>query len=156
MKKQVNKKLMICLIIDFIFLILLLILITCLIKKNIIVQQTEAEFYNKNKEKLNKAVIEIYRNNDADDIKINGVKSVYYDKEAETRYIDFALPTQLFDLYSTYRGIVYSENNTPYLLGIKENELNKKTENTWEYSKNGNQGLVKRIDNKWFIYSIDF
>lgn len=117
---------MICLIIDFIFLILLLILITCLIKKNIIVQQTEAEFYNKNKEKLNKAVIEIYRNNDADDIKTNGVKSVYYDKEAETRYIDFALPTQLFDLYSTYRGIVYSENNTPYLLGIKENELNKK------------------------------
>lgn len=93
MKKQANKKLMICLIIDFIFLILLLILITCLIKKNIIVQQTEAEFYNKNKEKLNKAVIEIYRNNDADDIKINGVKSVYYDKEAETRYIDFALPT---------------------------------------------------------------
>ena len=74
MKKQANKKLMICLIIDFIFLILLLILITCLIKKNIIVQQTETEFYNQNKEKLNKAVIEIYRNNDADDIKINGVK----------------------------------------------------------------------------------
>lgn len=155
MKKKVNKKIIICLIINLILLILLLVLIIGLIKKSIIIHQTELEFYNKNKDKLNKAVIEIYKNNSAEDIKIDGVKSVYYDKDNDTHYIDFALPTQLFDLFSTYRGIVYSENNTPYLLGVNENELNKKNENTWEYSKNGNQGYVKRISYKWFIYSID-
>ena len=58
-------------------------------------------------------------------------------------------------MFSTYRGIVYSENNTPYLLGIRDNELNKINEDTWEYSKNGNKGVVKKIDDKWFIYSID-
>ena len=58
-------------------------------------------------------------------------------------------------MFSTYRCIVYSENNTPYLLGIRDNELNKINEDTWEYSKNGNKGVVKKIDDKWFIYSID-
>lgn len=156
MKRKVNKKLIMCLIINFILLILLLVLIVGLIKKNIIIHQTEVEFYNKNKEKLNKAVIEIYKNGSTKDIKIDGVKSIYYDKVTNAHYIDFALPTQLFDLFSTYRGIVYSEDNTPYLFGVKESELNKKNEDIWEYSKNGNQGFTKRIDDKWFIYSIDF
>ena len=77
MKRKVNKKLIICLIINFILLILLLVLIVGLIKKNIIIHQTEVEFYNKNKDKLNKAVIEIYKNGSTKDIKIDGVKSIY-------------------------------------------------------------------------------
>lgn len=156
MKKKLNKKLIICLIIDFILLILLFVLLNVFIQKNIIIKQTEIVFYKQNKDELNKAVFKINKKNNDKGIKVNGVKSIYYDKTADTHYIDFALPTQLFDLFSSYRGIVYSENDTPYVFGIKENELEKITENEWKYSKNGNQGFVKRIDYKWFIYNIDF
>lgn len=156
MKKKINKKLAICSILSFVLLILFIILIVNVIKKSIVIQQTEIEFYNKNKERLNEAVIETIKKNSDENIKVDGVKSVYYNKDDNTCYVDFSLPTQLFDLFSTYRGIVYSENNTPYLLGVKENKLNKISEDLWRYSKDDNEGFVKRIDYKWFIYNIDF
>lgn len=114
-------------------------------------------FFNKHKDRFLSAVNEIEKSHSADNIKISGIESIWYDEEESNVTVTFYKQGYGLMIGGQYWGVYYSANGKPFtnwnvklVSGPYEGCF------YWQEDDGSNTYVTEHLEDGWYFYYEDY